>query len=269
MCLNDHRSARGLFPRGLYQPSGSFRFAMDSLLLACFPDAQDVEHFADFGTGCGVVALGLLCRFPFLRGIGLESQAELAAAADCNAKRLGFGERFLGVHSDLRDIPFINALSTKPSVSLENNHRIALRPESFELILANPPFRNPRRGRVPQSALRRAALFEEPDTLTAFCRAAGVLLKPGGRFALLYPYEEENRLCGELERHGMKPVRMLPVQSNPDAPPKLLLLEARKTAPNHVLESFKRCPALVIRKGEGRTSRLSPEAIDFCPFLQR
>ena len=59
----DARSARDVFPAGLEQPEGSFRFSADALLLAKFTAGQALPEnavLAELGTGCGVVSLAVL-----------------------------------------------------------------------------------------------------------------------------------------------------------------------------------------------------------------
>ena len=94
-------AAQALFPNGLYQPSGSFRFSVDALLLASFIKGESEHLMADFGAGCGVVGLAYLLKNPKAWGIGFENQGALVGAANLNAKRLDCGERYVCVNLDL------------------------------------------------------------------------------------------------------------------------------------------------------------------------
>lgn len=94
-------AARAHFPRGLHQPAGCFRFSADALLLASFAGGASARSFADLGTGCGVVGLALLLRYPRLSGMGIEQDATLVDAARTNAQRLGLSARFTAHHADL------------------------------------------------------------------------------------------------------------------------------------------------------------------------
>lgn len=102
MTIN-HTALQGqaLFPSGLYQPAGSFRFSVDALLLASFIAGEPGHLVADFGAGCGVVGLAYLLKNPKTWAVGFENQGVLVAAANFNAKGLGCDERYACVNLDL------------------------------------------------------------------------------------------------------------------------------------------------------------------------
>lgn len=93
--------AQRIFPRGLEQPEGSFRFSIDALLLASFTRVGGVRHMADLGTGCGVAGIALCLQHKGLRGIGIEIDTRLVQAAKQNVSVLGLEERFSIVHADV------------------------------------------------------------------------------------------------------------------------------------------------------------------------
>ena len=86
--------ARLYFPRGLTQPQESFRFSMDALLLSSFVKTKKNSHLLDIGTGCGVIALGLLLSNPEITALGLDIDEDLIASAVKNAAMLGFENNF-------------------------------------------------------------------------------------------------------------------------------------------------------------------------------
>ncbi len=250
-CTIAEQAARACFPRGLAQPAGSFRFSADALLLACFPEPGAVTRFVDLGTGCGVAALALLCRYPRLaaagEGVGVDVQPDLAEAARHNAARLGFADRLTVRVADLlQDPPPIPA-------------------GSCDLALANPPYRQLGKGRLPVSLSRQIALFGQEGTLEAFCAAAAHALREEGRFALIFPTARLEELLRVLEGGGLSPVRIRPVRTKQSAPVRLVLVEAVKgEAAALVTES-----PLVLFAEKGGSSRLTEEALAFCPFLSR
>lgn len=255
--IHDHtiKAARALFPRGLEQPPGAFRFSADALLLAAFaaraplPPGHPAPCFADLGAGCGVVAFALLLARPEYRAVGVELRAELAAAARANAARLGLTERFACLHADLAGpSPFAGRGLPAPAFCA--------------LAVANPPYRQRGKGRLPPSPARRDALFEQPHTLDAFCAAAASVLVPGGRFCIVYPYSRKATLLAALCRHGLAPARLLPVLPRQGEAPSLLLLEALSAAPSP--DPIKE-PPLALHQGRG--TGFSPEALAFCPRL--
>ena len=206
--------ARKYFPRGLIQPTGSFRFSADALLLAEFAAAKTARPLRclDLGCGCGVVGLGLMLRLPALRCIGVDISPELIAAATQNAAQLGLSERYLPVPGDVRDYKNI----------------AELKPGAFDLVVANPPYRKVGSGRLPPSDLRLTALFETNGDITVFAAAAAYALKNNGRFCCVYDAGRLPELCAALEAHGLAPKRMRPVHSRKGEGARLILLEARR-----------------------------------------
>lgn len=265
--------ARSRFPRGLLQPEGSFRFAMDALLLARFalpPETSREQSVADLGTGCGVVALALLLdalpgtpgtqcpqaapdsekptraqRRAFMHATGVDIDPLLCEAATYNAAALGLADRF-AVHTlnltEVRDI---------------------LSAESFDLVVTNPPYRRADQGRHAATERRTRALFETDGSLETFVRAGGFLVRNRGRFCCIYPAERLAALLTACTAARLEPKRLRMVHSKPDRDAALVLLEARKNAqPGCVTE-----PPLILYAGQGEATALTREALEFCPHL--
>jgi tRNA1(Val) A37 N6-methylase TrmN6 len=282
-------AARAFFPRGLVQPPGTFRFSAEALFPAVYAGLRSGMRLLDLGTGCGVTALAALCLNPAIRVVGIEILPEAAAAAVFNAERLGFSRAFRVVRADLADrtlfIP--NAASDCAKEVAEDNEpgRIAAcsfdaaawglaakRRErqtgriaacSFDAVTANPPYRQRGRGRLPASAARRTALFEEPGTLDVFCAAAAEALKDTGRLTLVYPAARLPDVTAALERAALRLVRMLPLCSRAGGATTLLLLEAAPAAGAPLFPPHIEAP-LVLHGADGR---FTPAALQFCPFL--
>ena len=249
--------ARACFPRGLLQPAGSYRFAVDSLLLAAFITPKGRASLLDIGTGCGVVALASLCLFPGLHACGIEREPELAAAARSNAETLGFAECFRVLQADIA-VPGIFAGERAGDADAVVAER------AFDIVLANPPFRQRDKGRTPASPLRLKALFEEQDTLAAFCRCAARALAPEGRFGILYDVARKDFLFATLAESGLAPVRMLPVRALPGKAPFRILVEACLCIPGGESPPVQIEKALVI---SGENGQPNAEARAFCPLL--
>lgn len=262
--INNPVAARCHFPRGLAQPAGTFRFSADALLLACFLRPGKAFRVLDLGSGCGVVGLAMLCRSPEITVTGIDCLAESVAAAARNARQLGFAGRCAFLHADL-DSPRLFAPGAEHKYATDilrkSPDNPALSAESFDLAVANPPYRQRDCGRLPQSPARLTALFEGPTTRAAFCRAAATALKPGGRFAVIYPAAREAALNADLARHGLFAARILPLAPKPGREPVLLLVESVKTeAPG---ECLREDPLVLHSEHGGHT----PEALAYCPFL--
>ncbi len=146
------------FPRGLLQPEGAYRFGLDALLLAAFAARTLRERaaggrasgkarprrVAELGTGCGAALLGVALRCPDARCLGLEREPALLRAAAANAQALGLADRVSFHMADLA------APAAWPGRLGEEGPQ--------DLVLANPPWGLPGRGRPSPSRLREATL---------------------------------------------------------------------------------------------------------------
>lgn len=264
--------ARVLFPRGLVQPVGGFRFSVDALLLAAFagemltPDAKNIRlgrrtafgalgtgnapAFADLGTGCGAVGLALLLAHPHLTGTGIDIDGELTDAARLNGARLGLADRFRVLRADLAAAD----MSTSDALPKAG---------SMDMVVANPPYRRHGSGRPSPSSQRTRALFETPETLPAFAQAAARLLRTGGRSCWVYGPDRLPDLLLALRATGQEPARLRCVHARAHGPAMLVLVEARRAGkPGLVVE-----PPLILHEGEGTATALTDEALVFCPLL--
>jgi release factor glutamine methyltransferase len=86
--------------------------------LEAFPDRTAPLRILDLGTGSGCLLLALLREYPNASGVGVDRSAEALAHATLNARRHGLADRALLVRGDW-------------------GRGLA---ESFELIVANPPY---------------------------------------------------------------------------------------------------------------------------------
>lgn len=244
------QAARAYFPRGLEQPAERFRFSIDALLLASFCRPPLAGALADLGAGCGVAGLTVLLRAPEAEGLALwslDKDPAMVQAAQANARLLGLDARARALELDVRELP----------------GRKILPAQSMDLVLANPPYRKPGQGRNSANPARGRALFELEAEFKDFAAAAAYLLKPKAGFLVIHLAERLLDALEALRAAGLEPKRLLPVQARADSPAKLALIEARKSGrPGLRIE-----PALALYQGRGAASRLSAQALDFCPFL--
>ncbi len=196
----------------LAQRIDGYRFGTDAVLLADFaahaserPPAQVVE----LGAGCGVVTLLLARRWPGTQFTGVELQPALAELFARNVIMNGVADRVRSVCGDLRD----------PRV---------LSGQVVELVLCNPPYRPLGTGRRSVGRERALARHEIACTLSDVIVAAARQLKPGGRLRLIYPVARLAELIAVLHQNGLEPKRLRFVHPRPDAPARLLLMEATR-----------------------------------------
>src|SRR5262245_37175834 len=153
----------------LRQPARVFRYGIDSFLLARFARFQKTDRVCDLGAGVGILGLLALSRAGVSHVTAVEIQPMLAELARKNAEEMGWGDRM--------------------EVLVQNWKEVSktLRKGSFEVVLSNPPYRKGQTGRVPPNLEKAVAKHEIEGTMEDLIHAARFLLKPSGRFYLMYP----------------------------------------------------------------------------------
>jgi tRNA1Val (adenine37-N6)-methyltransferase len=192
----------------LCQPKKGYRYGIDSLLLARFADLRPGDRVCDLGSGVGILALWALTRRRVAQAVAIEVQKELAALALKNAELLGVKDRL--------------------EVFCENWRRVKsfLKPHSFPVVISNPPYRRARSGKAPPDASKAIAKHEIEGAMPDLVKAAGYLMKPSGRFCVMYPPLRLEELIGELNRAKLKVQRMAFIHPYRDRPATLVMVEA-------------------------------------------
>jgi len=234
--------ARAYFPRGLEQPEGGYRFSLDSLLLGCFARMKRGWTGVDIGCGAGAVSIAALLANPEvdLTIHGVEADADAAACARNNAKRLDLAESFLPVQADVCTYRELE--------------------QQADFALMNPPFREAGRGRVSRGESRSAARFETGGSLADFVRCAALQLKSRGRLFTVFLPERLPALFREMDRRKLAPKRLIMVHGTLRAEAGIVLVEAVKNGGEGVSVT----PPLILYGEDGCMTR---NALEFCPFL--
>lgn len=233
---------REFFPRGLVQPKGGYRFSLDSLLLACFTHTTRRHRGIDLGCGCGAIGLGLLLCQPDLTLTGVEIDPLAVAAANENAVNLHFPDRFVAIEGDVAD----------------------WRPDKVvDFVVANPPYREMKRHRVSKGEDRKTARFENKGDFAQFARCAAIVLKTRGKFTFVHLPERLPELMAGLSGAGLEPKRMRMVHGRINETAKMVLMETVKAGGI----GLKVEPPLILHEGEGQDTRVTEEAMAFCPFM--
>lgn len=193
------------------QRRDGYRFSVDAVLAAHFTVPKSGQRVLDLGCGCGVIGLILAYRFADVTVCCLEFQEDLAALAEENGRRNGFGERFDVLRGDVRTVAGLMV------------------PESFDLVVCNPPYRKQHSGRINQGDQAARARHELNGGIDAFVRAAAFAVKNRGKVVFVYPARRGNTLLAALHGQRLTPKRLQPVYSYPGAESaRLVLVEAIK-----------------------------------------
>lgn len=193
----------------LVQSQRGVKASIDGLLLARFLRPVPDWYVADLGCGNGFVGLLLAKENPFCHIVGVDIQTELVRQAAENRRINGLGNvRF--VQADLRNYPWCEEL------------------DRFDLVVANPPYRELGTGRISPDPTRAAARHELHGGVKEFARAASALLRDGGASTWIYLAERADDLLEAVNEADMEPFRTRFVVSRKGEDPLLVLMEAIK-----------------------------------------
>lgn len=193
------------------QFKSGYRFSIDAILTAHFCRPESRDSILDLGCGCGIIALILAFRNPNVRISGIEIQPELVRLARKNIAENGMQSRISVIEGNFRDTAQL------------------VTPESYDLIVSNPPYRKRDRGRISPDLQRARARHEIDAGLEDMVKAAAYAVKNRGKVVVVYPARLSISLIVDLKKHNLEPKRIQPVYSYPgqkDAG--LVLVEAVK-----------------------------------------
>nr|WP_255572017.1 methyltransferase [Celeribacter sp. PS-C1] len=207
----------------IFQPVKGYRAGVDPVLLAAATPARLGESVLELGCGAGVASLCLHARIENLHLTGVELQPFYADLARRNAEE---NRADLTVFtSDLRHLPS------------------ELRAQSFDHVIANPPYYERSRSTAADDAGRDLALAGETP-LEAWVDVAARRLKPKGYLTMIQKADRlPDLICAMQGRLGS--IRVRPIQPRVGRVAELVLVQGRKGGrAAFILE-----PALLMHKG--------------------
>ena len=191
-----------------------YRFSIDSILLSHFIQPRNSERIAELGSGCGVIGLILLYRYPDhnIHITGYEVQPDLVSICRQNVMANGFDTLFEVIEGSVQKI----ARSVEP--------------ESFSQVISNPPYYFKNSGRLTANREALAARHQKETQLADFIKAAAYAVKNRGRVTIIYPADLAAELLTTLQQSKLEPKRVQFVYPYPDrgANAKLILVEGVK-----------------------------------------
>lgn len=182
----------------LEQPARGYRFNVDAVILAEFASVRRARAAFDLGSGVGAVAFSLLHLGGAAHVTLVERDAEAARLARANAIANGREEMATVIEGDVAEIE-----------------------GRADLVVCNPPYVPPGRGRTP--ADDRAAAKQ--GALGVFLDAARRLSGRRARACFIYPAIELVTLVTELRRRGLEPKRLQLVHAKPGRKAHVALVE--------------------------------------------
>ena len=214
--------------RRIIQDTREFCFSMDAVLLAHFPRFKKSASVLELGTGTGVIPLIIADEVAHIEAI--ELNPVMAALARRNVSMNALEDRIHITEGDFREI-----------------HTLYPR-ESFDMVLANPPYRPVNQGQVSRLKGRARARHEFTATLDDVVKAARYALRFHGTFAMIHLPERLGEIIVAMHEHQLEPKRLRMVQSQGGRAPKIMLIEAVAGA---VPGGLKVMPPLIVREEDG------------------
>lgn len=194
----------------LIQRPDAFRFGTDSVLLADFANPHKGEMAADLGAGTGAIATLMVAHQPNLHVDAIELQPEIADMLRRSVSGNGL-EDAISVHNmDMRESSAV------------------LGRGKMSLCVCNPPYGRDGGALKSTNESTRIARHECGLTPGEICQSAALLLKNGGRFAVIYPSPRAFEMMRAMHEHGLAPKRIRTVHGFALRAPKFVLMDAIK-----------------------------------------
>lgn len=225
----------------LRQPRAGHRAGHDAMLLAAATAARPGDRVADFGAGVGAAGLAVARRVPAVRMALIEIDAALAALARQNAASNAIEAEVIAIDVASGAAAFAAA---------------GLAPDSFDVVLMNPPFNESRRHRSSPDKSRETAHVATATTLQTWTRAARRILKTGGVLTLIWRADALAEVLAGLDR-GFGSLTILPVHGNASAPANRVLVRAIKGG--HAPTAL--CPGLMLNDESGLPTKQVQEIL--------
>ncbi|MBR1397399.1 MAG: tRNA1(Val) (adenine(37)-N6)-methyltransferase [Selenomonadaceae bacterium] len=214
--------------RQIIQSKDEFCFSMDSVLLAHFPKFKRKYRVLDLGTGTGVIPLLIADEVSHIDAIELNSNIASIARRSVELNQLN--DKISVIEGDYRNI------------------RNYFKAETFDLVVANPPYRAMGSGAVNDVKGVATARHEFTATLDDVITAARFVLKYHGVFCMIHICERLCEIVDTLHKHQFEMKRLQLIQSKFGRPANLMLIEAIVGgAPG----SLKIMPPLIVHNDDG------------------
>jgi tRNA1(Val) A37 N6-methylase TrmN6 len=196
----------------LRQPKSGHRAGHDAMLLAAATAARPGDRVADFGAGVGAAGLAVARRVAGVSIVLVEIDEALAALARHNAASNA-------IEADV--------VAMDIAAGAEAFAAAGLPPDSFDVVLMNPPFNQSPRHRSSPDKSRGTAHVADATTLEDWTHAARRILKSSGVLSLIWRADALSELLAALDR-GFGSLTILPVHGTASMPAIRVLVRAIK-----------------------------------------
>jgi tRNA1Val (adenine37-N6)-methyltransferase len=194
----------------IIQKRTGYRYSIDAILVAHFCRLREGDHVIDLGTGHGILPLLLTAKGLASQITGAEIQEELVNMARRNIAMNHMEDRITLIHCDVRNLA------------------TCLGAFSFDVAITNPPYRGIQNGRLNPDPQKAVARHEIHGSLKDMAHAATALLRPKGRFYVVYPASRTVDMLLTLRESGLEPKRLQVVHSRAGERARLVMAEATR-----------------------------------------
>lgn len=186
----------------IWQSKDEFCFTTDAVFLAAFPHLVQKARVVELGCGTGAISLLLAARGA-AQVLGVDCNSQVIELLQASIRANALDSAVAARQLDIRELPG------------------TLDSESFDLAIANPPYRIGGKRRQ----VATAACHEVDTTLEDFFRVAAYLVKYRGRFALVQLPERFTEAVSLGTKYGLELKRLQWVHSFVEKPAWIFLAE--------------------------------------------
>jgi tRNA1Val (adenine37-N6)-methyltransferase len=193
----------------LIQPRHGYRFSVEAILLGRFASASTRDRVLELGAGCGVVSIMMASLYRPREVVAVEIQPAMAEMIARNA--------------EINELRFVRSACA----DLRSRKIAGIAQASFDLVVANPPYRAAATGRESPDHGRRIARGESNATLDDFIVAARRYARRGGRVAFVFTARRAAEMISAMRSQRLEPKRIRFVHPRIAMPASVMLIEAR------------------------------------------
>lgn len=212
----------------IIQQKKGARFTLDSLLLADFCRIKSWDRVLEPGAGTGIISLLLAKKYPRSHIVAVEIQSAAARLFRRNIAANRLENRIMLVEQDLSKL------------------KGELKPDTFDIIVANPPYTKTGTGKQSPSTERSISRHDKLGDIAAWLDLH-LFLKNKGRYVLVFPSDRLVDLIASLRIRKLEPKLIRFVHPYQGKPASLVLIEAIKSSGT----GLQVLPPLVIHKDGG------------------
>ena len=197
----------------ILQPKSGYRAGLDAVMLAA-AIPTGCANVLDVGAGVGTAGICLARRDPKVRLTLLEKEPVLSRIASQNVQRNGLTDRVRVVECDV-------------GLSQVELDAAGLKVESFDHVMANPPFHAQEKGTLAPDQLKASASAMPSDGLVFWARFMARMTQPGGRATLIHKTEALTCVLAALDRR-FGALKILPLHPRDGAGANRIIIQGTK-----------------------------------------